>query len=62
MFPECLKTALVIPLYKKKSRSDCMNYRPVSLLNSLSKIIEKVLYLRSYSFMEDKLCKTQYGF
>ena len=62
IFPDCLKTAMVIPLYKKKSRNDCTNYRPVSLLNSLSKIIEKVLYLRIYSFMGDKLCQTQYGF
>ena len=62
IFPDCLKTALVIPLYKKKNRAECTNYRPVSLLNSLSKIIEKVLYLRIYSYMGDKLCPTQYGF
>ena len=62
IFPDCLKTALVVPLYKKKSRTDCTNYRPVSLLNSLSKLIEKVIYSRIYSFMGDKLCPTQFGF
>ena len=61
-FPDCLKNALVIPLYKKKSRSLCTNYRPVSLLNALSKIVEKVLYARIYNFMGNKLCPTQYGF
>ena len=62
VFPDCLKTALVVPLYKKKSRTECTNYRPVSLLNSLSKIIEKILYFRIYSYMGDKLCPNQFGF
>ena len=62
IFPDCLKTALVIPLYKKKDRTDCTNYRPVSLLNSMSKIIEKILYNRIYDFVGDRLCPNQFGF
>ena len=61
-FPSCLKQANVVPLYKKKVRTDPTNYRPVSLLNSLSKVIEKVIYLRIYKFMDDKLCWNQFGF
>ncbi len=61
-FPTCLKKANVVPLYKKKDRTDPTNYRPVSLLNSLSKVIEKVIYNRIYQFMDDKLCWNQFGF
>ena len=61
-FPKCLKQANVVPLYKKKARTDPTNYRPVSLLNSLSKVIEKVIYRRIYQFMDDKLCWNQFGF
>ena len=61
-FPQCLKGATVIPLHKKKSKSDPSNYRPVSLLNSLSKIIEKVIHTRLYEYMKDKICINQFGF
>ena len=62
IFPACLKKANVVPLYKKKARTDPTNYRPVSLLNSLSKVIEKVIYTRIYQYMDDKLCWNQFGF
>ncbi len=61
-FPDCLKKATVIPLHKKKSKKDPSNYRPVSLLNSLSKIIEKIIHARLYDYMSDKICKNQFGF
>ena len=44
-FPNDLKIARVIPLYKKGSKQDPRNYRPVSILSSLSKIIEKITFL-----------------
>ena len=62
IFPSCLKEALVIPIYKKKDRLDTTNYRPVSLLNALSKVLEKILYFRIYSFMSKRMCLTQFGF
>ena len=43
-FPNDLKIARVIPLYKKGSKQDLGNYRPVSILSSLSKIIEKIIF------------------
>ena len=42
-FPTELKTAQVIPVYKKKDPLDKANYRPVSILPALSKIFERIL-------------------
>jgi hypothetical protein len=42
--PDDLKVARVTPLHKKKSKLDVGNYRPVSVLSTVSKILEKVVY------------------
>lgn len=64
MFPERLKYAVVIPLHKKGSKTSIENYRPISLLTSFSKILEKVIYNRlMYHFVNKKiLSPSQYGF
>ena len=49
-FPNSLKIAKVIPPYKKGNANDPGNYRPISLLSSLSKVFEKLLYNRMVSF------------
>ena len=46
VFPESLKEAKVIPLYKKNSKQNIDNYRPVSILPVLSKLLERVMYIR----------------
>ena len=46
VFPDILKIANVIPLYKKEDPMIFSNYRPVSLLCSLSKVLEKIMYNR----------------
>jgi hypothetical protein len=43
-FPSLWKTATIIPIFKKGSRSDPGNYRPISLLPFLSKVFERVVY------------------
>ena len=40
-FPDDLKLADITPVYKKNSRNDKVNYRPVSILPVLSKVFEK---------------------
>ena len=64
VFPDILKIANVIPLYKKEDPMIFSNYRPVSLLCSLSKVIEKIMYNRVISFLNenDVLFKYQFGF
>ena len=44
VFPNELKLADVTPLYKKSDSEDKTNYRPISLLLSLSKVYEKIFY------------------
>ena len=53
VFPDKLKVAKVIPLFKKGDPTLLTNYRPISLLPSLSKIFEKVIYQQLYAFFEN---------
>ena len=62
IFPDKLKLADVTPVYKKKNRHDKENYRPVSILPSLSKIYEKVMYIQLYEYFEKRFSKYQCGF
>ena len=63
-FPDKMKTADVIPLYKSKSKDDRTNYRPISLLLTISKVLEKIMYKRTYGFLErtGQIYEGQYGF
>ena len=64
IFPDLMKTAEVIPLYKGKERDLCMNYRPILLLLTISKILEKIMYKRTYDFLDGnrQFYNSQYGF
>lgn len=64
IFPNCLKLAKVIPVYKKDDKKNVSNYRPISLLPSLSKIFEKIVFQQIYTFLGDNniLFPSQYGF
>ena len=44
LFPDSLKIARVIPLFKSGDRNDITNYRPISLLPVISKIFEKLIH------------------
>ena len=64
VYPNCLKIAKVIPIYKGGIRSKPGNYRPISLLSIVNKIIEKTLHSRLMSFFEkyNLINKNQFGF
>ena len=62
--PDRLKLAHALPIFKKGSRLLVSNYRPISLLSNLNKILEKIMHKRIYSFLEkyDLLYSLQFGF
>ena len=61
-FPDSLKTANITPVFKKDSRTDKTNYRPVSVLPNLSKIYERLIYNQISNYFENILSKFQCGF
>ena len=64
VFPNELKIALVSPLYKAKDPMFFSNYRPISLLSTFSKILERLMYNRLLDFLDKYkiLNKYQFGF
>ena len=64
IFPGVMKLVDAVPLYKAKEKFLETNYRPISLLTTMSKILEKVVYSRVYAFLNDndQLYTSQYGF
>lgn len=64
LYPDCLKIAKIIPIYKGGSKNLCNNYRPISLLSSFNKVFEIKLqkdlinFIESYNILYEK----QYGF
>jgi hypothetical protein len=53
VFPDPLKIAKIIPIYKGKgSCNEMSNYRPISLLPLLSKVFERLIYSRLYQYFE----------
>ena len=64
IFPSVLKTAKVVPVFKKDSKLDYSNYRPISLLSNVEKILEKLMYKRLYTFLNSNniIYNLQFGF
>jgi len=64
IFPEDLKIAKVIPIYKSGPKYEPSNYRPISLLNIFSKIYEKAISSRIQEFLlkHSILHNNQFGF
>ncbi len=58
------KISKVIPIYKKDDEKLFTNYRPISLLASISKIFEKVIFNQTYKYLQNqkRFFNRQYGF
>ena len=63
-FPTRMKKAEVVPLHKGKDKTIKNNYRPISLLLTLSKLLEKAMYQHTYRFLEEtkQIYDGQFGF
>ena len=62
VFPSSLKLGKVIPIHKKGDTQDSNNYRPMSLLSNLCKLIKKLIHKRLYSFLHQNGCLFTYQF
>ena len=64
VFPDCLKTGRVVPLHKSGDATVENNYRPITTFPVLSKLFEKLLHSRMYSFASEYnlIVPFQYGF
>jgi hypothetical protein len=62
--PSQLKIAKIMPIYKSGDKTVMDNYRPISLLDNFSKILEKVVYIRLSTFVESNnlITPSQFGF
>ena len=61
-FPNDLKHADIVPVYKKNNKCKKENYRPVSILSNLSKVYERPMYNQLYYDFDNTLFPSQYGF
>ena len=52
--PDDLKSARVVPLFKKSDKTEVGNYRPMSILSIISKVFKKVVYDQIESYLNDK--------
>ena len=62
--PDELKIAKIIPVHKSNAKDEISNYKPISVVPSISKILENVVYKRTFHFIETNkiLNNNQYGF
>ena len=62
--PDNIKIAKVIPIFKKGDTSETKNYRPISILPSLSKVLERIVFIRTTDFLNKHniFCESQFGF
>ena len=59
-FPNCIKTAKVIPVFKKGGQQNCNKYQSISLLYNSTKLIEKLVHKHLYTFLETNNCLFNY--
>ena len=64
IFPDKLKLAKIIPIFKSGAKDIASNYRPISILSHFSKIFEKLMHKNLVSFLDTNniITKHQFGF
>ena len=60
IFPDEMKLAKITPIYKSGEKTDCGNYRPISVISAVAKILEKLVYDQVFHFLnENKVISNQ---
>ena len=64
IFPDDMKLAKVTPIYKSGERTNCGNYKPISIISVVAKILEKIIYNQIFDFLKQNsiLADQQSGF
>ena len=55
-FPNVCKVAKVVSVFQNESKLLCNNYRPISLLSNVGKVVEKLMHQRFNQYLEDNEC------
>ena len=53
--PAPLKTSKVTPIYKKRDKTNLNNYRPISILPTISKVFERIIHIQLYDYFCKKI-------
>ena len=64
IWPQALKCAEIIPIFKSGDKHLATNYRPISLISNIAKVLEKIIHERIYNFVTDcnLIADEQFGF
>jgi len=64
VFPECLKTSIIVPIFKQGNRNEFTNYRPITITSNISKIMETTFLnrLQFYLNKNNIINNSQFGF
>ena len=64
IFPDDWKIAKVTPIYKDENKTNPNNYRPISVLSAVAKLIERIIFDQFYSYLakHNLLTESQSGF
>jgi hypothetical protein len=64
IFPSTLKKSVVIPIYKNGTKEDATNFRPITFVSAVSKVLEKVIGNQLIDFLDKHniFNKSQFGF
>ena len=62
VIPSDWKCHNIIPVYKSRDKSSVKNYRPISLLCNVSKVLERLVHNKLLDFYSDSISRHQFGF
>ena len=64
IYPQCMKNTIIKPIFKSGDTTKAENYRPIALLSTLSKILEKVIQIRLLRHIEvhNLMARQQYAY